>query len=94
MGVVRQAVGIPGRAETSICTFYEVRTFLPVEEIIDSRPGIVRQGGIAMDALTEWIRGKRGREASEALVERIPLIQRRDEEDFVMQNAVKTTMTA
>ena len=93
IGVVRQAVGIiPNRAQNTLCTFYEVRTFLPVDEILETRPAMVGQGGIAMDALTEWVKTHRDRETSEEYINRIPLIERREgEEDFVMQHAVKTS---
>jgi hypothetical protein len=88
VGVVRFAVGT-GCDINDSCTFFEVRTFLPLDEL-DSRPTQRRQGEAAMEALCEWVAGDRTSESSKPLLERIPILAWR-EHDFIQQTAVKVT---
>ena len=92
VGVVRHAVGMPEQAKESSCVFYEVRTFLPVEELIDNgnRRLMMEQGGASMDALHEWVKSGRDDVASKAILEKIPTMAWDDGADFVLQNAIKT----
>jgi len=85
-GVVRNAINEDGED----CTFFEVRTFLPVDNMDNRQAAMLKQGEIAMTALREWVEGDREREASEALLAKIPAMRWREEEDYVLQTAVKT----
>jgi hypothetical protein len=86
VGVVRFAVGTGCDIDQS-CTFFEVRTFLPLNEL-DSRPTQRRQGEAAFNAVCEWVKGDRDVESSKALSEKIPTLEWR-EHDFIQQTAVK-----
>jgi len=88
-GVVRFAVGEDGGS----CTFFEVRTFLPADDM-DNRPEMLRQGEIAMTTLQEWVETNRDSETSVKLLAKIPTRHWREEDDYILQTAVKTKVGA
>jgi len=86
-GMIRYAV-----SEKTACVFFEVRTFLQLAELelSEARGPMIRQGDAAFNALHKWYKSDRDRSQLTALVEAIPFIPGRGEDDFVYQTAVKT----
>ena len=89
-GMIRFAVSASDkdRAKGSSCIFFEVRTFLPVEEMVDGRAIMGAQGRTAYRALERWIKSDRDQSTITGLVDEIPSLPGRSD-DFVLQRAIK-----
>jgi len=86
-GAIRFAVSASDKNRAS-CIFFEVRTFLPVEEMVDGRAIMGEQGRTAYRALERWIKSDRDQSTITGLVDEIPSLPGRSD-DFVLQRATK-----